>query len=192
VKLIDEETGYEISFQQVKLEEDLERLHHWHHQAHVIPFWKQNFPLPDYKAHLQKLLDDRHQTLFIGHVNGEPMSYWECYWAKDDILADYYEVDDEDQGIHLLFGPEKFLGKGLALPFLRTMTAFLFQHKATSKIVAEPDIRNEKMIHIFEKCGFERQKEIELPDKRGLLMFCERTTFFRRWKGVNFSEQQHV
>ncbi|WP_332697184.1 GNAT family N-acetyltransferase [Halalkalibacter lacteus] len=192
MKLIDEETGYEISFRQVKQEEDLERLHHWHHQAHVIPFWKQNFPLPDYKAHLQKLLDDRHQTLYIGHVNGEPMSYWECYWAKDDIIADYYQVDDEDQGIHLLFGPNEYLGKGLALPFLRAMTAFLFQHEATSKIVAEPDIRNEKMIHIFKKCGFEPQKEIELPDKRGLLMFCERTSFFRRWKNVNFIEQQHV
>ncbi|MFC0558920.1 GNAT family N-acetyltransferase [Halalkalibacter alkalisediminis] len=192
MKLFDEQTGYEITFRQVQLEEDLERLHHWHHQAHVIPFWKQNFPLPVYKAHLQKLLADRHQTLYIGHVNGEPMSYWECYWAKDDIIANYYEADNGDQGIHLLFGPEKFLGKGLSLPLLRAMTAFGFRHEETSKIVAEPDIRNEKMIHIFEKCGFEAQKEVDLPDKRGLLMFCERTTFLRRWKDVNFIQQQNV
>ncbi|WP_100404188.1 GNAT family N-acetyltransferase [Bacillus solitudinis] len=192
MKLIDEETGYEISFRQVKLEDDLERLHYWHNQAHVIPFWKQNFPLLDYKAHLQKLLCDRHQTLYIGHVNGEPMSYWECYWTKDDIIANYYQLEEEDQGIHLLFGPKEFLGKGLALPFLRAMTAFLFQSEGTSKIVAEPDVRNEKMIHIFKKCGFEAQNEIELPDKRGLLMFCERATFFRRWKDVNFTGQQHV
>lgn len=192
MKLIDEETGYEISFRQVKLEKDFERLHHWHHQAHIIPFWKQNFPLLEYKGYLQKLLRDRHQTLYIGRVNGEPMSYWECYWVKDDIISNYYHFENEDQGIHLLFGPEKFLGKGLALPFLRAMTAFLFKYEGTSKIVAEPDIRNEKMIHIFKKCGFEPQKEIELPDKRGLLMFCERKTFFRRWNDVNFIQQQHV
>nr|WP_209121411.1 GNAT family N-acetyltransferase [Alkalihalobacillus sp. BA299] len=184
--------GYEISFRQVKLEEDLERLHYWHHQDHVIPFWKQNFPLPEYKAHLEKLLQDQHQTLYIGHINGEPMSYWECYWAKDDIIADYYDVRLEDQGIHLLFGPQKFLGKGLALPLLRAIVAFRFQHESTKKIVAEPDIRNDKMIHIFKKCGFEPQKEIDLPDKRGLLMFCERTTFFKRWKHVKKIEQQYV
>jgi RimJ/RimL family protein N-acetyltransferase len=189
---IDEQTGYEISIRPVTLVQDLMRLHHWHHQAHVIPFWKQNFPIPEYKKHLQKLLADRHQTLYIGHINGEPMSYWECYWAKDDVIANYYDVENGDQGIHLLFGPVQFLGKGLALPFLRAMTAFLFQQEGTKKIVAEPDIRNEKMIHIFQKCGFEPQKEIDLPDKRGLLMFCDRTSFFRRWNHVNYIRQQHV
>lgn len=192
MRLIDEETGYEISFGRVELEDDLERLHHWHHQAHVIPFWQQNFPLPKYKEHLHKLLSDRHQSLYIGYVNGEPMSYWECYWPTEDIIGNYYQFEDADQGIHLLFGPAKFLGKGLALPLVRAMTAFMFQHEGTNKIVAEPDIRNEKMIHIFKKCGFEPQKEIVLPDKRGLFMFCERSTFFRRWKDVNFIQQLHV
>ncbi|TWI54111.1 GNAT family N-acetyltransferase [Halalkalibacter nanhaiisediminis] len=192
MKFFDDEAGYEFLFRQVKLEDDLERLHYWHHQDHVIPFWNQNFPLLKYREHLHMLLQDRHQTLYIGHVNGEPMSYWESYWAKDNIVANYYDVEDKDQGIHLLFGPKKFLGKGLALPLLRGMTAFLFQHEGTRKIVAEPDIRNEKMIHIFQKCGFEPEKEIDLPDKRALLMFCERRTFFRRWKHVQFIHQQHV
>ncbi|WP_088104102.1 GNAT family N-acetyltransferase [Halalkalibacter urbisdiaboli] len=192
MKLFDKEIGYELSFREVELEEDLQRLHQWHHQAHVIPFWKQNFSLPEYKAHLIKLLQDKHQTLYIGHVNGEPMSYWECYWAKDDILANYYDAKSDDQGIHLLFGPEAFLGRGLALPFLRAMSAILFNHEATTKLVAEPDVRNEKMIHIFEKCGFKRQKEIELPDKRGLLMFCEREAFFRRWKDVKSIQKYDV
>jgi acetyl CoA:N6-hydroxylysine acetyl transferase len=180
----DSEIEGEILFRKVLLDEDLHLLHEWHHQPHVIPFWKQNFLLPEYRNHLNKLLSDRHQTLYIGYLHGKPMSYWESYWAKEDILASYYDAKINDQGIHLLVGPKSYLGKGLALPLLRAMTAFQFQHQSTEKVVAEPDIRNEKMIHIFEKCGFLPQKEIDLPDKKGLLMFCERETFRRRWKDV--------
>ncbi|MCF2938675.1 acetyltransferase [Paenibacillus alkaliterrae] len=186
-----------ISFRCATIKEDVHRLHHWHHQNHVIPFWKQNFSFPQYREYFQKLLADRHQTLYIGHLNGKPMSYWESYWAKDDIIAGHYEVEAGDQGIHLLFGPEEFLGKGYALPLLRAMTAFQFQHQDTKKVITEPDIRNEKVIHIFKKCGFEPQKEIDLPDKRALLMFCYRETFLGRWKDVDYIQdlyrsEQHV
>jgi RimJ/RimL family protein N-acetyltransferase len=37
------------------------------------------------------------------------------------------------------------------------------------------------MIHVFERCGFQFQKEMELPDKIGALMFCDRQLFFQRW-----------
>ncbi|WP_368504997.1 GNAT family N-acetyltransferase [Alkalihalophilus sp. As8PL] len=186
MNLFDEQIGYEISFREVELEKDLEKLHQWHHQDHVIPFWKQNFMLPDYKVHLQKLLADQHQTLYIGHLDDEPMSYFERYWTEDDLIANYYDAEVGDQGIHLLIGPDAFLGKGLALPLVRAMTAFGFQHPETKKIIAEPDIRNKKMIHVFEKCGFEAVKEVDLPDKRGLLMFCDREEFLRRWEGVYY------
>ena len=49
-------------------------------------------------------------------------------------------------------------------------------------MIAEPDIRNQKMIHVFEKCGFVFQREILLPDKSAALMFCERQHFMEKWK----------
>ncbi|SFL69696.1 Protein N-acetyltransferase, RimJ/RimL family [Gracilibacillus orientalis] len=186
----DQEIDSAISFRKVTLEEDLNRLHRWHHQSHVIPFWNQNFSIDVYENHLKEILDDQHQTLYIGYLDGEPMSYWEAYWAKGDVIANYYDVEKKDQGIHLLFGPESYLGKGLALPLLRAMMVFRFEHVQTEKVVAEPDIRNKKMIHIFEQCGFKQQKEIDLPDKRGLLMSCHRDTFVRRFKNSDFI--QHI
>lgn len=169
--------GKRISFHPVKLDRDLELLHHWMHQPHVIPFWNLNISLDRYRKHLQTFLADTHQSLYIGSLDGVPMSYWETYWAKDDILGKHYDVHPHDQGIHLLIGPPTYLGKGYALPLLQTMTAWLFEHTATQKVVAEPDIRNDKMIHIFTKCGFRLQKEIQLPDKRAALMYCHRETF---------------
>jgi acetyl CoA:N6-hydroxylysine acetyl transferase len=190
--IFDSEIDYKISFRCVTVDKDLNRLHQWHHNRHVIPFWNQDFPLCRYREHLNKLLADEHQTLYIGYVNNEPMSYWESYWAEDDIIARHYGVQTDDQGIHLLIGPGEFLGKGYALPLLRAMTAFQFQHQETEKVVTEPDVRNEKMIHIFKKCGFEPQKEIDMPDKRALLMFCYRETFFRRWEDVNCIQKNRI
>ncbi|WP_206186547.1 GNAT family N-acetyltransferase [Thermoflavimicrobium daqui] len=175
----DSSIGKTISFRQVQLEEDLDRLHQWMHEPHVIPFWNLAIPREQYREHLCKFLADSHQTLYIGSLDGVPMSYWETYWAKDDILGKFYDFHPEDQGIHLLIGPPSFLGKGYIYPLLQTMTYHLFQHPQTEKIVAEPDIRNKKMIYVFQKCGFEFQKEIDLPDKRAALMYCYREPFLR-------------
>jgi acetyl CoA:N6-hydroxylysine acetyl transferase len=170
-----------ITFRQVSMKEDLRRLHSWMHEQHVIPFWKLNISLKDYADHLQKFLQDAHQTLLIGELDGVPMSYWESYWVKGDMIGNYYEFDEYDQGIHLLIGPRKFLGKGFIYPLLMTILYKKLRIPETKKIIAEPDIRNEKMIHVFKKCGFQPVKEVQLPDKTGLLMVCERKVFERRW-----------
>jgi len=178
----DPQIGKTISFRRVSLEQDLDMLHQWMHEPHVIPFWRLNIPYEKYREHLRKFLADPHQTLHIGSLDGVPMSYWETYWVRDDIVGQAYDFHPEDQGVHLLIGPPSYLGKGYALPLLKTVVFRLFQHENTEKVVAEPDIRNEKMIHIFKKCGFQFQKEIDLPDKRAALMFCHRETFMRSWE----------
>lgn len=182
--MVDRNLGKTIAFRSVTIEEDLHTLHQWMNHPHVVPFWGLDGPFNKFQSHLEKALKDKHQSLYIGYLDGTPMSYWESYWVKGDVIGKYYDFDAADQGVHLLIGPESFAGKGYALPLLRAMTAFQFEVQETDTIVAEPDIRNEKMIHIFEKCGFEAGKPVELPDKTGLLMFCRRTEFERRWKRV--------
>ncbi|ALC81263.1 MULTISPECIES: GNAT family N-acetyltransferase [Bacillus] len=170
-----------ILFRRVTMEKDLEQLHSWMHEKHVIPYWKLNISLEKYKVHLQKFLQDDHQTLLVGELDGVPMSYWESYWVKGDIIGNYYAFDEYDQGIHLLIGPTDFLGKGFTYPLLMTILQKKFQVPETNKIIAEPDIRNEKMIYVFKKCGFQPVMEVELSDKSALLMECERNVFERRW-----------
>ncbi|ASN05761.1 GNAT family N-acetyltransferase [Virgibacillus necropolis] len=170
-----------ISFRHVSMTEDLGRLYSWMQEKHVIPFWNLNISMENFIIHVNKNLQDDYQTLLIGSLDEIPMSYWESYWVKGDIIGNYYAFDKYDQGIHLLIGPREFLGKGLIYPLLMTILHKKFQVYNTRKIIAEPDIQNEKMIHVFKKCGFQPVKEIALPDKKGLLMACERKVFERRW-----------
>lgn len=166
-----------ISFREVSIDRDLGRLHTWLNSEHVLPYWQQNDPLPQVRDTIAGRAANEEQTLYIGYLDHTPMSYWESYWPSADRIAEYYDADPTDQGIHLLIGPPEYLGQGYATPLLKAMTTFQFQHPETRRIVTEPDVRNETAIHVFENCGFEPQREIELPDKTGLLMFCRRETF---------------
>jgi acetyl CoA:N6-hydroxylysine acetyl transferase len=170
-----------ILFRYVSLENDVKLLHSWMNEKHVIPYWKLDLSLSDYKLHLQHFLGDDHQTLLIGEIDNVPVSYWESYWIKGDIIENYYEFDEYDQGIHLLIGERDYLGKGYIYPLLLTILSNKFKVSQTNRVIAEPDINNKRMIHVFKRCGFIPVKEVELPDKTGLLMFCERSMFERRW-----------
>ncbi|MBU8787399.1 MULTISPECIES: GNAT family N-acetyltransferase [Bacillus] len=171
-----------ITFRTVDYEKDVSLVYRWMQEEHVIPFWHLNMPFPKFEAHFHKAITDPHQTLYIGCIDGVPMSYWESYWVKGDIIEHHYDNAPYDQGVHLLIGEKAYLGKGLALPLLEAMVRQQFEAPETEKVIAEPDIRNKKMIHIFEKAGFRPVKPVTLPDKTGLLMFCERKCFFEKEK----------
>lgn len=172
--------SFRVSFRGVEMD-DIELLHGWMHEAHVISYWQMDISFEEYKKHLELSLADAHQKLLIGNINGRPVSYWEIYWVKNDLIDGYYDFDAFDQGIHLLIGNKDYLGKGYIYPLLMTILHHQFQVSKTEKVMAEPDIQNEKMIHVFRKCGFSPVKEIELPDKTAMLMACERESFERRW-----------
>ncbi|WP_091273876.1 GNAT family N-acetyltransferase [Alteribacillus persepolensis] len=162
--------GRFVTFREFSMEEDVERLYTWMHKEHVIPFWQLNLPWDTFLSHVDRSINDAHQRMWIGVIENVPMSYWETYEAKDDIIGRYYDAAAHDKGIHLLFGPESYLGRGLAEPMVEQMLNVIYQDEKVEKVLAEPDIENKKMIHVFLKCGFQPVKPIDLPDKTGLLM----------------------
>lgn len=184
----DPELGREISFREATVTDDLHRIHDWMNRPHVVPFWDLARPVEGIRDYIEENLADEHQTPYIGSLDGEPVSYWEAYSVPDDVVGRYYQAEPADRGVHLLIGPPEYLGRGLALPLLRAMTAFQLSYPGTRRVVAEPDVRNGRMIHVFRRCGYEKQKEIDLPDKRAALMFCDKGRFQEMF-GVLFSEE---
>jgi len=168
-----------VSLRPVSLERDLGRLHAWLGSEHVKPYWQHDLPLPAFRDRLAEKLADDHLTPYVGCLDHVPMSYWECYWAADDDVANHYDADPSDRGLHLLVGPEEYLGRGYALPAMRAAVAMQFRHPETDRVIAEPDARNERVVHVFEQCGFEQRTEFrfEEAEKDAVLLVCERERF---------------
>jgi len=177
----DQSTDRTISLRQATLERDLGRLHSWLGSDHVQPYWQLDLPLPQFRDELAAKLDDDHLTPYVGCLDHVPMSYWECYWAAEDDVANHYDAAPTDQGVHLLVGPEEYLGRGYARPLLRAVVAMQFRHPGTERVIAEPDARNERAIAVFEDCGFEPRGEFHFDEaeKDALLLVCERDRFER-------------
>jgi RimJ/RimL family protein N-acetyltransferase len=163
--------GGRACFRRLDPDADLGLVHGWMRQAHVVPFWHLDVPRAELAAYLRGVLDSGHQEVLIGCVDGVPVSYWEVYWAARDPLARHYPASPHDQGVHLLVGPPELTGRGLGRRLLERVVGWqLGREPRTDRVVAEPDVRNARMIHVFERCGFVREAEIDLPDKRAALM----------------------
>ncbi|WP_226482311.1 GNAT family N-acetyltransferase [Natrinema amylolyticum] len=178
----DDERDKTVSFRPVEMS-DLGMLHSWLNEEHVLPDWSLNDPLPEFQNTLEAKLADDHMTPYVGHLDHVPMSYFEAYWAIDDVIADHYDADPADQGFHMLLGPPEYLGHGYAESLMRAMLQMQFRHPETDRVVGEPDVHNEKVHSILKKIGFEPRREIEMENKTALLLVCERERFEREVLG---------
>lgn len=154
---------------------DLDLVHGWMRQPHVAAFWELDVPRAELAGYLEQAAGDDHREALIGCVDGRPVSYWELYWAARDRLAAYYPAHPLDQGVHLLIGPPELVGRGLGRALLGMVAGWLLAREpASPRVVAEPDVRNAASLRVFERCGFRRVAELDLPAKRAALMVRER------------------
>ncbi|KPF42508.1 GNAT family N-acetyltransferase [Rhizobium sp. AAP43] len=178
----DPEIGATVAFRLLDKESDTELLWRWMNQPHVVPQWKMAKPIELIADYIERNLEDPHQDPYIGFIDGVPMSYWEAYWAKEDILGQHYPALEKDRGWHMLVGDPSFFGRGFAPAVIRAFTRFLFlDDPQTAKVVGEPAVSARRLLRYAPECAFEEQGEIELPDKRAKLMFCHRETFLQRF-----------
>lgn len=150
-------------------------VHDWMNRPHVAPWWELDHPLPEVHAYLAGLT---HLQPWIVAANGVPFGYVETYRVPEDPLAAYYPARDTDVGWHLLVGPDEFLGSGIPRLLGQAFVAFLLGRlgghpHGGDRVVCEPDIRNHRMHAYCRTLGFHPIGEVDLPDKRALIMVCD-------------------
>jgi len=173
------EQGLSLSFRTVDSETDLDTFHAWHNNPRVSAFWELAGSKDMHREYLQKVTADAHMHPVFGCFDGEPFGYFEIYWAKEDRIAPYYEVDDYDRGVHMLVGEERWRGPQRVAAWLPSLAHFMFlDDPRTRNVVAEPRADNAKMIGYMQQAGFCKPKEFDFPHKRAALMTLSREAFF--------------
>ncbi len=76
----------------------------------------------------------------------------------------------------MLPGPAECRGRGLGVDLLRAVSTWqLDADPGATRVVAEPDVTNVRSVRAFERAGFRRVTDLDLPDKRAALMVRNRT-----------------
>ncbi len=169
----------EISLRPIE-ESDLDLFHHWHQKEFISEFWELNKSKVELHKYIMNVKKSPFQLPMILEIDNEPAGYFEAYWAFEDRIAPYCEPDIFDRGIHLLFGEEKFLRKGIILESIYHVTKFLLEDDPrTKRVWGEPRIDNQKILKIAQKLpGWKHIGAIDFPHKRAMLLECDKKRFY--------------
>ncbi|GLX11088.1 GNAT family N-acetyltransferase [Microbispora sp. NBRC 16548] len=112
---------------------------------------------------------------YLVHRDDRPVALFQTYEPEADPVGECYDVQPGDFGVHLLLGPATGEGeRGFTSALLSVLLAYVFSDPRHTRIVAEPDARNDKVIDRMLRTGFTLGPEIDLPDKRARLLFLTR------------------
>lgn len=173
-----------LSFRTLDLNRDLESFSRWMNDPVVAASWREEGDLSKHRTYLQNIEADAHVSALIATLDDQAFGYFEVYWAKEDRLAPFYDVDDFDRGWHVLIGEPRFRGKPFVTAWLPSISHYLFLDDCrTQRIVIEPRPDNYKMVRNLGKCGYANLKEFDFPHKRAMLGMLLRERFFadRLW-----------
>ncbi|WP_374001207.1 GNAT family N-acetyltransferase [Bdellovibrio bacteriovorus] len=180
-EIYNNQNGHTYSFRPFSIERDFDVYSKWMNQSYVSQWWSLAKSSAELKDHLEKELADKHQNLFIGFVDGVPVSYWERYWLQQDILGRFVDAQPFDQGLHFLVGEKEYLGRKFTPSLIAAFLKFLFQDPRTLRVFGEPDINNRMVLRYAEATCFEMQGVVEMPERSSAVMVCRREQFFAKY-----------
>ena len=121
----------------------------WLSTPHAQEWWG------DAQEELELIYDDKaeHQP-FMVRINEESIAYIQAWWpSRHPDLPWQHQMTPSTRGIDIMIGDPKNLGKGLGSLIVKHFAAKLFSEGAT-RLVIDPDKRNERAVMAYMKAGF--------------------------------------
>lgn len=164
--------------------DDLPEVHRWMNSPRVDEFWHEAGDEERHKRYLEGMFADAHIMPLIGRFDGRAFSYFEVYWAKEDIVGSFCNADDYDRGCHVIVGDEAYRGRDWFTAWLPSLLHYMFlDDPRTERIVQEPSSNHHRQLRNLQKSGFSHIKSVDLPMKHAAIMTINRQRFFsdRLW-----------
>ncbi|MFK0003218.1 GNAT family N-acetyltransferase [Paenarthrobacter sp. NPDC090522] len=174
-----------FTFRPVDPVADAPVLHSWVSQEYARFWGMVGCAEQDVVEEYSKIAATGHHQAFLGLDDGVPAFLMERYRPASSPLADVYDVQPGDIGMHLLVSPPSGDPQpGFTTAVMQAVMQELFEDAETQRVVVEPDARNHKIHALNQKVGFRPHGVVTLPavdpsedHKQGLLSFCTREDF---------------
>lgn len=167
----------DFSVRPLQIPKDLPLIHRWLTSEHARYWGMQDMDEEALATFYHGLRETGEGDGFIGLYEGKPTFLLEIYQPEHSPLAEHYPVEPGDLGMHILVAPSERPIAGFTRGVFVTLMSFLFDRLNASRIVVEPDVRNERIHALNRYAGFVDDKVIDLPDKTARLAFCTRSRF---------------
>lgn len=159
-----------IELRPLDLASDVELVHGWMQEPHVVPWWELAGPLERVRDYLRARVALAHLECWIAAEDGSPFAYVEIYEAIADPLGEHYAARPGDRGFHLLVGPPELLGGGAARRLGRHLLTSLLAQPQVTRVVCEPDVRNARMLGFCGALGGRRIATFDFEGRRVALV----------------------
>lgn len=168
-----------IGLRCVDLDVDAACLHDWFSRDYARFWGLQHKSLDEVRQRLSRVLRQPDRELLMGLLmpTGERLFMLECYRPEHDVLGRHYAVQAGDRGFHLIVAPPEQRIAGLTYFIMGAVDSYLFRDPSAQRIVAEPDIRNHKMLVRCAQAGYQIGQALYLPAKTARLVWLTRERF---------------
>lgn len=144
-----------IAFREMK-ESDIPTLIRWIREPHVIDVWDSAQGISDeivYDKYIKRLENQEIETYIILY-NKKPIGLIQTYLV--DNYLDFYIGPNQAKGIDMYIGNPDFVNKGIGTSMLvEFIKLYVFHQESIEFACIDPEIANERAIHVYEKVGFE-------------------------------------
>jgi aminoglycoside 6'-N-acetyltransferase len=145
---------------------DLPLVRHWLALPHVTEWWGNT---DEQFALVSADLAEPAMDQFIVVKDEHAFAYLQCYdpaaWPDNGLGSHPAGT----RGIDQFIGEPDMVDRGHGSEFIRTFVGRLLE-AGTPHLVTDPDPANARAIRAYEKAGFRRDREVDTPDGRALLM----------------------
>ncbi len=172
-------TPREVTFRNL-VEADLPMFHEWLSRPHVAAWWGESGTLADLAADLAPALagSPSHRA-FVVRVDGKDVGFIQWYVATAFHNEGWWrdEHDPGVRGIDQFLADADLLGHGIGTLMVHAFVGWLYYDPAVTRVQTDPSPLNARAVRCYEKAGFRASREVDTPDGRALLMYCERGAF---------------
>lgn len=161
-------------------------LHEWVTHPKAAYWMMQEASVADVLAEHEAIELNAGHFAYMGLYHYRARFLVEVYDPARSELADVYDPDEGDIGMHVLTAPSEQPIPGFTRGVMSTVMHLLFGGFGAKRVVVEPDVGNEAIHRLNEFVGFRPERAVQLKDKQALLSFCTRIDFERSAaRGVN-------
>ena len=148
--------------------DDLPLVRRWLETPHVSEWWGDP---PEQLTLVTEDLDEPAMDQYIVMTNDRPFAYLQCYhqtaWPENGLGLH----PTGTRGIDQFIGEAGMVGCGHGSAFIRAFIVGLIR-AGTPRVLTDPDPANARAIRAYEKAGFRKDRMVDTPDGRALLMVC--------------------